>query len=138
MKSVIIKSLIFIAAFLVGMLANHFIITIGPSIIPNPEGVDNSSIEGIIKAMPLMELRHFITPFVAHALGTFVTAFMAYKLIPSLSPLFVLLIAGLFFIGGLMMVMLITSSPLWFIILDLSMAYFPMAWLGMKLAKSKS
>jgi len=49
---------------------------------------------------------------------------------------FVYLIGFLFFIGGVMAVNMI-NAPLWFDVLDLSLAYLPMAWLSLqsKLAK---
>jgi hypothetical protein len=48
----------------------------------------------------------------------------------------VMLIASLFFAGGIYMVMLL-PSPLWFNLTDLILAYFPMAFLGYYLLKKK-
>jgi hypothetical protein len=48
----------------------------------------------------------------------------------------VMLIASLFFVGGIYMVMLL-PSPLWFNLTDLILAYFPMAYLGYYLLKKK-
>jgi hypothetical protein len=47
-----------------------------------------------------------------------------------------MLIAGLFFAGGLYMVFIL-PAPLWFDLTDLIIAYFPMAFIGYKLAKRK-
>jgi hypothetical protein len=52
-----------IAGLIVGGMVNMGIVMISGSIIPPPEGVDLSNIEGMREAMPLMEFRHFIMPF---------------------------------------------------------------------------
>jgi hypothetical protein len=41
------------------------------------------------------------------------------------------LFAGLFFLGGLQMVIAL-PAPLWMEALDLTVAYFPMAWLALR------
>jgi hypothetical protein len=40
----------------------------------------------------------------------------------------------LFLLGGIMMAFSV-GGPTWFIILDLTIAYLPMAWLGYRLGK---
>jgi len=47
---------------------------------------------------------------------------------------FALGIGAMFLIGGIMMIVMIPETPLWFSILDLVGAYIPMGWLGWKLA----
>jgi hypothetical protein len=47
-----------------------------------------------------------------------------------------LIIGSLFFVGGLQMVMEL-PSPMWFNVLDLGLAYFPMVWLGHRLGFKK-
>ena len=46
---------------IVGAMVNMGIIMISGSIIPPPEGTDLTTPEGIAKAMPLMEKKHFIS-----------------------------------------------------------------------------
>lgn len=128
-----------IAGIVVGAFVNGFIISISGSIIPPPAGSDLTTMEGLSDAMKIMEPKHFIMPFLAHALGTLFGAFVISLL--SINHKFKLaLIAGvLFFVGGLMMVMGLPGSPTWFNALDLILAYFPMASigavLGIKLSK---
>jgi hypothetical protein len=43
-------------------------------------------------------------------------------------------VGAFFFLGGLYMVSILPAAPLWFDVLDLALAYFPMAWAGAKLA----
>jgi hypothetical protein len=128
-----------ILAFIVGLIAGSFvnmgIILISNYIIPAPAGADLTTEEGI-KAMELMQPKHFIMPFLAHALGTLSGALLCSALAASFRFYMVMLIASLFFVGGIYMVMLL-PSPLWFNLTDLILAYFPMAFLGYYLLKKK-
>lgn len=119
-----------------GSLLNMSIIMISGSIIPPPAGADLTTTEGLKAAMALMEPRHFIMPFLAHALGTFVGAFIAAKLATTNKMNFASLIGALFLMGGVANIFML-PSPLWFTILDLAGAYFPMAFIAGKLAMRK-
>ena len=48
------------------------LINIGPTIISMPKGFDLTTEKGLIAAMPFMEAKHFLFPFLAHAFGTFI------------------------------------------------------------------
>jgi large-conductance mechanosensitive channel len=67
-----------VAGIVIGGAVKMALITISPSLVPPPPGVDVSNAESLSKAMPLFEPRHFIMPFLVHALGTFVGALVAY------------------------------------------------------------
>jgi hypothetical protein len=129
-----------ILAFILGLIAGSFvnmgIIMISGNIIPPPDGADLTTEEGLKAAMKMMEAKHFIMPFLAHALGTFAGASLCSAIAVSLRFYMVMLIASLFFVGGIYMVMLL-PSPLWFNLTDLILAYFPMAFLGYYLLKKK-
>ncbi len=129
--------LAFVGAALIGMLVNMSLVYLGPSIIALPEGADMTTPEGIKAAMPLLELKHFIFPFLAHALGTLAGAFAVAKLAASNKKYLALAIGGFFLLGGIYMVTLV-GGPLWFTVLDLVGAYIPMGWLGWNLATKKS
>ena len=75
---------------------------------------------------------HFIVPFLAHAIGTLVGAYLAVK-IAGHKMVAALVVAALFLYGGISMVMQL-PSPMWFNVLDLVGAYIPMGLLGHKLA----
>lgn len=97
------------------------------------QGVDPNDMEAMAAAMPEMSFKYFLFPFLAHAVGTFAGAIIAALIAASSHKMkFALAIGGLFFIGGFVMIF-IMSAPIWFIIMDLLLAYFPMAWLGGKL-----
>ena len=126
-----------VAGLIIGGLVNMGLVSLSPAIIPPPEGMDPSDMESIKEFMPQMEFRHFIFPFLAHALGTLAGAFTAAKLALSKHMSLGLIIGAFFLIGGIMMVVQL-PSPMWFNILDLLAAYLPMGYLGVKLAMGNS
>ena len=67
-----------LAGIAIGGVVNMALITLSPSLIPPPAGVDVSNAESLSKAMHLFEPRHFVMPFLAHALGTLAGALAAY------------------------------------------------------------
>jgi hypothetical protein len=117
----------------IGGVVNMFFITNSSKIIAPPPGTNLTTETGLKAAMPLMEPKHFIMPFVAHAIGTFVAAFFitaAMQLLLKKSNLILALLPGFcFLVGGIMMVQML-PSPMWFTITDLVFAYIPMAYLG--------
>ncbi len=118
-----------LAGILIGGIINMAIVVLGPSLIPPPEGVDMTTAEGLVNAMPLLEPRHFVMPFLAHALGTLAGAFTAYVIAASYKARFAIVIGVFFLVGGVTASFMI-PAPTWFIALDLLVAYLPMAWLG--------
>jgi hypothetical protein len=133
MNPVIRNILAFIAGAIFGSVVNMSIIMISGSIIPPPPGADISTNEGLIASMPLFEAKHFIMPFLAHALGTLAGAWLAAFLAASHKMNIALGIGVLFLAGGIAAVMML-PAPMWFEVLDLVAAYIPMAWIGGKLA----
>ena len=117
---------------IIGGFVNMGIIMMSSSVIPPPEGADLTTMEGLKAAMPLMQAKHFLMPFLAHALGTFVGAFIAYYLGANNKMRFALAIGIWFMIGGIVNIMLL-PSPIWFTIVDLCLAYIPMAILAIRL-----
>lgn len=130
------NALSLIAGIALGSVVNGLILQAGMAIIPPPAGFDMDTPEGLNAAFAVMETKHFITPFLAHAIGTFVGAFITVRFAANNKKTFAYTISGLFFLGGLYMV-LILNAPLWFNITDLVLAYFPMGWLAVKLNKAK-
>lgn len=134
MNPILKNILAVVAGIVIGAAVNMLIISISGSLVPLPEGVDPNDMESIKANMHRYETMHFIMPFLAHALGTLVGAFVAAKIAANRKRIFALLIGGVFLIGGIMMVVEL-PSPTWFNALDLVVAYFPMGWLGFILAK---
>ena len=122
-----------IAGAIIGSLVNGAIIMVSGSIIPPPTGLDITTEEGLKAGMHLLEPKHFIFPFLAHAIGTFVGAYIAARL--GAHKMVLAIIIGLFFLmGGIWMVMIV-PSPLWFTIVDLAGAYLPVAYFAGKIAR---
>lgn len=117
-----------ILGFIVGSVVNMGLIIVSPDVIPPPPGVDVTDMESLAASMHLFQPQHFIMPFLAHALGTFAGALVA----AFAGRGHALFIGAFFFIGGLVNVFLL-PSPAWFIALDLSVAYFPMAFVAARL-----
>jgi hypothetical protein len=133
MNPIIKNILAVIAGFIIGSAVNMGIIMVSGSIIPAPNGADITTMEGLKSTMHLFEPKHFILPFLAHALGTFAGAWLAALIAASYKMKFALVIGTLFLIGGIANSLML-SSPVWFTFLDIIVAYIPMAYIGGKLA----
>ncbi len=126
-----------IAGVIFGSAVNMGIIMISGSIIPPPDGADVTTMEGLKAAMHLFQPKHFIMPFLAHALGTFAGAFLAGKIAVNHKMKFALGIGVFFLIGGIASVFML-PSPTWFTVLDLAGAYIPMAFIAGRLVVKKN
>ena len=127
-----------IGGLVVGSIVNMGIISVSGSIIPPPEGVDVTTMEGLKKALPLFQPKHFIMPFLAHALGTLVGAWLAARIAASNKMRLAMVIGVLFLVGGIANVFML-PAPAWYNALDLLCAYLPMAYIGGKLgSRSKT
>lgn len=112
-----------------GSVVNMAIVMLGPALVPPPPGVDMTTAQGLQEAMPLLQPKHFIAPFLAHALGTLIGALLAYGIAGSRKALFAWVIGVLFLCGGIAASTMI-PAPTWFKAVDLLFAYLPMAWLA--------
>jgi hypothetical protein len=136
MNPIIRNILAVIAGGIVGSVVNMGIIMISGSVIPPPGGADVTTMEGLQASLHLFEPRHFLMPFLAHALGTFAGALVAALIAANHKMLFALVI-GVFFLAGGIGNVLLLPSPVWFTVVDLAGAYFPMAWIAGKLVAKK-
>ena len=134
MNPVVKNILAVVLGLLLGGLVNFAIIMVSGMIIPPPEGVNPADMESIKAAMEagLYEMHHFILPFLAHAIGTLIGALLAAKIAASHKMIFAIVIGAFFLIGGITNVMML-PSPMWFNVLDIVVAYIPMAFIGAKL-----
>lgn len=132
MNPIIRNILAVIAGLFVGSIVNMFIILASSSIIPPPNGADNTTMEGLKATMHLFEPKHFLFPFLAHAIGTFAGAATTAIIAISHKTKLPLIIGGFFLIGGIVSVCSL-PSPIWYTVVDLVFAYIPMAYLAIKL-----
>ncbi|MFQ5631427.1 MAG: hypothetical protein ACE5I1_21855 [bacterium] len=133
MNPIVKNILAVVAGFIGGSIVNMGLVMAGSTVIPPPAGVNVMDAESIKASMHLYKAHHFITPFVAHALGTLVGAYLAGRIGATHKMKLALGIGALFFIGGIWAASMI-PAPTWFVVLDLVGAYIPMGWLGGKLA----
>jgi hypothetical protein len=118
--------------FIVGSLVNMAIITVSPHVIPPPTGVDVTKVESMQASMHLFEAKHFLFPFLAHALGALVGSLLAFVAAGARRAAMAYTVSALFLAGGIAACLMI-PAPTWFKVIDLVFAYLPMAWLGTRL-----
>lgn len=114
------------------MLVNGMLIKVSASAIPPPEGVNVNDMESIKAHIGEFQPKHFIFPFLAHALGSLFGGIVAALIAASRRMTLALVVGGVHLLGGIMAAFMI-PAPTWFIALDLGVAYLPMAWIGGKL-----
>lgn len=119
---------------LLGGAVNMGIVTIGPELIPLPPEIDPSDPESLAAHAHLLEPRHFVTPWVAHALGTLVGALVALAVARVERARKAYLVGVVFLAGGIAACFLI-PAPVWFVVADLGLAYLPMAWLATRIVR---
>ena len=134
MKTTLKNTLALVIGLLIGGVANMALIILGGMVVTPPPGVDVSDMESLKAGIHLFEFKHFIFPWLAHAVGTLVGAMVAIKLAVSHKYKLALGVGVFFLAGGIANVMIL-PSPLWFNIVDLTLAYIPMGWLAYKLSK---
>jgi hypothetical protein len=134
MKTVIRNILAVIVGFAAGSAVNMALILASPHVIPPPAGVDVSNAASMKASMHLYEARHFVFPFLAHALGTLAGSLLAYVLAAS-HPARLAYGIGALFLGGGITASFMIPAPGWFIGVDLVAAYLPMAWLATVLGR---
>lgn len=125
-----------IAGWLGGSIINMGLIKIGSAMVPI-EGIDPNDTEAFAEIMPTLGSEYFIFPFLAHALGTLVGAAIAASIAKNHKMKFALIIGALFLLGGIIINYML-PGPTWFGVMDIVLAYIPMAWIGGKLAKRLS
>jgi hypothetical protein len=135
MKTIIRNILAVIIGVVVGGAVNMALVMAGPHVVPPPAGVDMSDPGSLSKSIHLLEPKHFVFPFLAHALGTLAGALLAFLIAASFRSVFAYIIGAFFLAGGIAAVCMF-GGPMWFIILDLVAAYLPMAWIGTRLGRS--
>lgn len=121
-----------VVGFVAGSVTNMGLILLGGRLIPPPAGADVSTMEGLAAALPAFEPKHFLFPFLAHALGTLVGAVAAGLLAVGRSIVPAWVIGALFLCAGIANIAML-PGPLWFNTVDVLFAYLPMAWLAQTL-----
>lgn len=121
-----------IAGVVIGGIVNMALVMLGSAVIPAPEGVDATSMESVAASAHLYQPKHFLFPFLAHAIGTLAGATVAYVMAGSYRSAVAWAVGAVFFAGGIAAARMI-PAPTWFVVADLVLAYFPMAFAATKL-----
>jgi hypothetical protein len=125
-----------IAAVLLGAIAclvlNGLLLGIMMRIVGVPDGFDPNNMD----SYSLLQGKYFLSPFIAHAVPSLIGGALAALLAASHKMTLALVVGGLHLIGGIAAAFMI-PAPVWFVALDLVVAYLPMAWLGGRLVVRK-
>jgi hypothetical protein len=132
MKTILRNTFAVVVGLVVGGAVNMALIIANPHVIPPPAGVDVTDSKSLSASIHLFEPKHFLFPFLAHALGTLAGALLAFLIAASYRSVFAYIIGAFYLAGGIAAALMI-PAPAWFIILDLAAAYIPMAWIGTQL-----
>lgn len=138
MNPILRNILAVIAGIVVAGIVNMGLIILGGKFLPPPAGVDVNDIASINAHIREYSVFQLLAPFIAHAAGVLVGAFLTAKLAASRHLAMAMIIGAVFLLGGIMAVRMIPDAPMWFNALDLVVAYLPMAWLGHRLAMMRS
>ena len=118
-----------LGGLVIGCIVNLSLVSIGPHVVPLPEGADVSDMDSLQESMKLFTPTNFLFPFLGHALGTLAGAFMAARLAASHCIKLAMVIGAFFQLGGISVANMI-GGPTWFIAGDLLLACIPMAIAG--------
>jgi len=129
MKTVLRNVLALVLGMAIGGSINMGLILLGSSVIPAPAGVDVTDAKSIASSIHLFEVKHFVFPFLAHALGTLTGTLCAFLVAASYRVTICYVVGVLFLAGGIATTFMI-PAPGWFIVFDIVVAYIPMAWIG--------
>ena len=132
------RTIVIILSIFIGAQVNGAFLTLGTTLIPPPEGCNLNTMDGLKAAVPFLEAKHYLFPFLAHAIGTLISAVLITRFLKSQQFVFAMMAGILFLMAGVAMVIMLPGTPIWFILVDLIGAYIPMAYLGNKLVKKSS
>ena len=134
MKSKIQNILGLLLGIIIGSIINMSIVTISGNLIPLPLGVNPEDVNSLRENIHLFESKHYIMPFLAHALGTLSGAFIASKIAVTKKKVYAYIVGLFFLVGGISAAFMI-GTPILPTTIDLLFAYLPMAWIAHRFAQ---
>lgn len=111
------------------MVVDGTLVDVGTSLIPPPPGVNPGDVESIKANIHRYEFKDFVTPFIAHAVGSFVGAWLAATISATFKRRRAMVVGCIHMAGGIYMCFLLPETPVLFMAADLLLAYLPIAWL---------
>lgn len=134
MKTILQNVLAVVVGLLLGSALNMALVLAGSQVFPLPEGVDANDPQSLGASAHVLKPQHFVFPFLAHAGGTLFGALVAYLVAATRRDALSYVIGAFFLTGGIAAARMI-PAPMWFIVLDLLVAYIPMAWLAISIGR---
>lgn len=129
----IVKNVLWvILGIFLGSVVNMGLVMVSGNIIPPPKGADVTTMEGLKASIHLFEPKHFLFPFLAHALGTFVGSAFVSRFVTNHILQYSFAVGVFFLVGGIANILML-PSPLWFTLVDLGFAYLPMSYLAYRI-----
>ena len=101
MNSTLRNILAVIAGLVIGSIVNMGLVMLGPNVIPPPAGLDVTDAVALKASAHLLEPKHFVFPFLAHALGTLVGALCAFLIATGRRSAMALVVGAIFLGGGI-------------------------------------
>ena len=129
MKTIFKNILVLVGGCVFGSVVNMGLIIAGNQLIPMADGMNPMD-------ATMWDIKYFLFPFLAHAIGTLSGAFITAKFAASYHMIFAICI-GIFFLSGGITMVFILPAPIWFVVVDLFLAYIPMGWLGWKISNNR-
>ncbi len=134
-KHVFVSLLAIVVGVFIGVIVNGGLIALSPYLIAPPEGVNPMDEVSLRENIDKFTFRHYIVPFLAHALGTLVGAFVATKIakrfkIEGVMLAFPALAIALLFMWGGISTSRSINAPFVALLVDAVLCYIPMAILG--------
>ena len=121
-----------IFGFIVGSFTNMGFIVLGDFVFPWPPEVMKQLENETLSHLDMLNATHYVFPFLAHALGTLVGAIVSLR-IAGHENQNVAWVIGVFFLAGGAYMANLLPAPLWFEVLDLTIAYLPMSYAGISI-----
>jgi hypothetical protein len=113
------------------MILNGMLLSAMMKILAPPAGFRPDD----VSTYDLLGAKHMLSPFIAHSLPSLIGGFVAASFAASRKMAMALVVGGVHLLGGIAAAVMI-PAPAWFEVLDLTLAYLPMAWIGAKLARA--
>ncbi|MDG2454626.1 MAG: hypothetical protein P8N47_02345 [Bacteroidia bacterium] len=134
MKPGLRNFLAIVGGLILGSAVNMLVISRGGELVSPPQGVNPEDIKSIKANIHLYETKHYIIPFLAHAIGTLVASFAAVKWAIRRKKTVGIIVGTWFLFGGIAAASMI-GAPFVPTLVDVAFAYYPLAWLGFVFAK---
>lgn len=121
-------------ALLVGAVSISLLENAAHLLYPPPVNFDSSDAEQLESLLKSLPFTAFLLLILAHALGSFVASWTAYKIGRTEKMHLALLLGMMLTLGGISNLFTLPYHPMWFAVVD-SLIYLPFAYLGFRFSR---